>query len=87
MLHLLPKMLPNSLKLKPSKHVPVKVNNRNTRKSCEICSRLTTKTPEQCQWRRSSVFIVNVGHTLYLFSDFHCCFEQIIVRWEFKTTF
>ena len=26
-----------------------KVNNRNTRKRCEICSKLTTKTPEQRQ--------------------------------------
>ena len=25
------------------------VNNRNTRKSCEICSKLTRKTPEGCQ--------------------------------------
>ena len=32
-----------------------KVNNRNTRKRCEICSKLTIKTPE----RRSGVFIVN----------------------------
>ena len=24
-----------------------KVNNRNTRKKCEICSKLTIKTPEQ----------------------------------------
>ena len=26
-----------------------KVNNRNTRKSCEICSKLTTKAPERRQ--------------------------------------
>ena len=26
-----------------------KVNNRNTRKRCEICSKLTTKTPERRQ--------------------------------------
>ena len=26
-----------------------KVNNRNTRTRCEICSELTTKTPEQRQ--------------------------------------
>ena len=30
-----------------------KVNNRNTRTMCEICSELTIKTPEQRQWRRS----------------------------------
>ena len=26
-----------------------KVNNRNTRKRCEICSKLTIKTPERLQ--------------------------------------
>ena len=28
-----------------------KVNNRNTRTSCEICSKLTIKTAERRQWR------------------------------------
>ena len=32
-----------------------KVNNRNTRKGCEICSKLTMKTPEQSH----CVFIVD----------------------------
>ena len=44
-----------------------KVNNRNTRKRCEICSKLTIKTPEKRQRRRSRVFIVNFEHTLHLF--------------------
>ena len=43
-----------------------KVNNRNTRKRCEICSKLTIKTPEQRQWRRSGVFIVNFEHISHL---------------------
>ena len=29
------------------KHLPIKVNNNNTRKRCEIYSELTIKTPEQ----------------------------------------
>ena len=29
-----------------------KVNNRNIRASCEICSKLTIKTPERRQWHR-----------------------------------
>ena len=29
-----------------------KVNNRNTRKRCEICSKLTIKTPERRHWLR-----------------------------------
>ena len=39
-----------------------KVNNRNTRKRCEICSRLTIKTPERRQLPRSVVFIVYFEH-------------------------
>ena len=35
-----------------------KVNNRNIRKRYEICSKLTIKTPERAQIRRSGVFIV-----------------------------
>ena len=37
----------------------LKVNKRNIRTGCEICSKLTIKTPEQRQWRHSGVFIVN----------------------------
>ena len=37
----------------------LKVNNRDARKRCEICSKLTIKTPEQRHWRRSGVFIGN----------------------------
>ena len=41
------------------------VNNRNTKKSCEICSKLIIKTPELRQWRHSGVFIVNFEHILH----------------------
>ena len=30
-----------------------KVNNRNSRTRCEICSKLTIKTPERRQWNRT----------------------------------
>ena len=36
-----------------------KVNDRNSRARVEICSKLTIKTLERRQWRRSGVFIVN----------------------------
>ena len=36
-----------------------KVNNRNTRTTCEVCSKLTIKTPERRHWRRYGVFIAN----------------------------
>ena len=39
-----------------------KVNNRNTKTRCKICLKLTIKTPEWRQWRRSGVFIVNFKH-------------------------
>ena len=53
------------------RHIPIgiyllKVNDRNTRKRFEICSKLTKKTPERCHWRRCGVFIVNFEHILHL---------------------
>ena len=44
----------------------LKVNNRTTRTRCEICSKLTIKTPERRHWRRSGVFIVNFEHISHL---------------------
>ena len=40
----------------------LKVNNRNTRTRCEICSNLIIKTSETRQWRRFGVFIVKSEH-------------------------
>ena len=37
----------------------LKVNNRNPRATCEICSKLTIKTPQRRHWCRSVVFIIN----------------------------
>ena len=50
----------------PAGNYMFKVNNRNTRTRCEICSKLTIKTPERRQWRRSGVFIVNFEHISHL---------------------
>ena len=44
-----------------------KISNRNTSTRCEICSKLTIKTPERYHWRCSSVFMVN--------------FEQVNAGW------
>ena len=44
----------------------LQVNNRNTRTRCEICSKLTIKTPKRCHWRHSGVFIVNFEHISHL---------------------
>ena len=50
------------------------VNNTNTRKNCEICSKLTIKTQELRQSRRSCVFIVNFEHISHVN-------EQVNVSW------
>ena len=46
----------------PAGNYMFKVNNRNTRTRCEICSKLTIKIAEQRQWRRSGIFTVNSEH-------------------------
>ena len=38
----------------------------NNRTRCEICSKLTIKTPKRRHWRRSGVCIVNFEHIPYL---------------------
>ena len=45
------------------------LKNRNTKKRCEICSKLTIKTAERRR-RRSSVFIVSFEHISRLFLMF-----------------
>ena len=48
-----------------------KVDNRDTRDTkCEICPKLTIKTPERCQWHRFGGFIVNFEHISHLVSLF-----------------
>ena len=43
-----------------------KVNNKNTRARCEVCSKLTVETPEPRLWLCSDVFIVDFEHISYL---------------------
>ena len=50
----------------PTANYMFKVNNRNTRTRCELCSKLTINTPEWRQQRRSDVFIVNFEHFSHL---------------------
>ena len=47
-----------------------KVSNRSTRKRCQICSKLTIKTPGRRHWRRFKVFIVHFEHISHLFLEF-----------------
>ena len=43
-----------------------KVNDKNTRKSCKICSKSTKKIPDWHRWRRSGVVIVNFEYISHL---------------------
>ena len=59
-----------------------KIDNRNTRKRSEICSKLTIKILERHQWRHSRVFIVNFEHISYLVLLFYIAnFEQANLDW------
>ena len=61
----------------------LKVNNRNTRKRCEICSKLTIKTPERHYWHRSGVFIANVEHISHLVLVFLLLtLKMSLLAWE-----
>ena len=46
------------------------MNNRITGKRCEICSKLTRKSPELRKRRRSGVFVVKLEHISHLFLVF-----------------
>ena len=46
----------------------LKVNNRNTKTGCEICSKLTIKTPERRQWRCSRPALLDCDCALLLLS-------------------
>ena len=43
------------------------VDNRNKRKRCETCSKLTIKRPERRHWSCFGVFIINFEHISHLF--------------------
>ena len=49
-----------------SKHLPVQSINSNTRARCELCSELTSKTPERRYCCRSGVSVVNFEHISHL---------------------
>ena len=47
---------------------------------CEICSKLTIKTPERCQLHRSGVFVVHFEQNLSGVSTVN--FEQVNTGWR-----
>ena len=50
----------------PTGNYMFKVNNRNTKTRCKICSKLTIKTPGGHPWCSSGVFIVDFEHVSHL---------------------
>ena len=58
-----------------------KFNLRNTNTRCEICSKLTIKTPERSHWCHSGVFInfEHVSHLVLVVSIVN--FEQVNASW------
>ena len=74
----------NLLDTNPPPHIPVgnykfKVNNRNTRTRCEICSKLTIKTPER---RHVLVALFLTLNTFTPCSSLSLVnFEQVNARW------
>ena len=61
-----PKLTDNIAAQIPVRIYLLKANKRNARTRCEICSKLTIKTPERRQWRCSGVFIVTFEHISHL---------------------
>ena len=51
-------------------------------KSYEICSKLTIKTPEGCQWLCSGFFVADIEHISHLFCNLNVDFEQLFAGWN-----
>ena len=60
----------------------LKVNNRNTRKRCQIRSKSTIKAQERSYCRHYCVFIVNFAHISQLFLVFLLLTLNVKVTWE-----
>ena len=65
----------------PTRNYLLKFSNWSTKISCENCLRLRMKTLERCQWRHSSVCIINCEYisNFLLIIDF----EQANVCWVY----
>ena len=61
-----------------------KVNNRNTRTRCQICSKLTIKTPERRQRRQVPLLLtLNIFHTFILVAISIFNYEQANVGYVY----
>ena len=57
--------IPGEAPAMPANKYILKISNWNTRKRCEIFSKLTIKTSKRRQWRRSGIFIVKFEPILH----------------------
>ena len=74
----------SSCRIHPANIYLFKVNNKDTRKRCKICSKLTIKTLERCQWCRSGVFFVNLFYTFlgnWLLGSVYTCSKSTKETW------
>ena len=60
----------------------LKVNNVNTKTICEICSKLTIKTPDRRHLCRSDIFMVNFEQISHCFGVSIVGFERVNAGWE-----
>ena len=59
-----------------------KLTQETLEQRCEICSKLTIKTPKRRQWHRFGVFIVNFEHISHLCSSVSIAnFEHVNAGW------
>ena len=59
----------------PTDNLLFKINNKNSRRMCGICLKLTIKTSKQFHWRSYSVFTVNLKQIAH-------CSDVFIVDFE-----
>ena len=66
----------------------LKLAKETLEQGCEICSKLTIKTPKRHHWRRFGVFIVNFEHISHLCSSVSIVnFEQVNDGWVLIVVF
>ena len=69
-----------------SKYYPAEIyffeaNKRKTTTMCEICSKLTITTPDQSQWCRSGIFILNFELISHCSGVSIVAFKQVNTCW------
>ena len=69
----------------PAGNYLLKVNNRNTRTRCEICSKLTIKTPERRHWQMISFNVKSLFTNVSLNDTMDILLRNIYLDKEINT--